>query len=104
MNSRNVNRTLRTALVSLALAAGAVIPALMPSTGCTSSVVAPACTALNNCCMYGNVDDPSSCAETAMSGELDDAECGQRLEMYEQGGECPVDGGSADAVADAKKQ
>ncbi len=93
-----MNRNLRIALLALALPCALAMPTL---DACVSSVGAPACNALANCCT--NLDDPSSCTETAMSGELTDAECGQELDMYEQNGTCPVEGG-VPAPGDAKAQ
>jgi len=90
-----MNRNLRTALVVLGLAASAVIPAVFESSGCTASTSPPACTALANCCANPNVDDPSSCSETAMSGEYTDAQCGAVLQMYQANGVC--EGGVPDA-------
>jgi hypothetical protein len=62
---------------------------------CTSSDVAPACNALAVCCESPNDPDPSSCSETAMSGQLDEAGCGAQLATYQSNGTCPVDAGAA---------
>jgi hypothetical protein len=97
-------RIVRTVALVLTFTSGAVSVALFQSTGCSSSS-GGACNALVACCMSNNQDDQSSCVETAMSGELSDAQCGMELEMYEQNGTCPVDGGpfSRDATPDTKK-
>ncbi len=68
---------------------------------CTSSVGAPACNALAACCASANDPDPSSCTETAMSGELDDAGCGMQLEMLQANGTCPVGTDAGVAGTDA---
>ncbi len=64
-------------------------------TGCTSSTGAPACNALLACCNNANIDDPSSCTETAQS--VSDAACGMQLEQYQANGSCPADGGTVPA-------
>jgi hypothetical protein len=91
---RHMNRNLKAALAALALASVAVVPVDM---ACTSSSGPPACTALETCCESPNNPDPSSCLETAMSGSLSDAQCGEQLLMYQQHGQCPLDGGLVDA-------
>ncbi len=70
-----------------------VIPSLL--FGCTSDTAAPACNALLACCNNANMDDPSSCTETAQS--LSDAGCGMQLEQYQASGACPADAGAVPA-------
>jgi hypothetical protein len=85
-----------------AVISGLVAGAVAVVAACTSSVGTPACNALINCCQSPNDPDPSSCSETAMSGELSDAECAMELETLEANGTCPVaaDGGLIDAGTD----
>jgi len=63
--------------------------------GCTSSTGAPACNALLACCNNPNINDPSSCTETAQS--VSDAACGMQLELYQSNGTCPADAGAVPA-------
>ena len=59
-----------------------VVPSLLAGlSGCTSSTGAPACNALLACCNNPNINDPSSCTETAQS--VSDAACGMQLELYQ---------------------
>ena len=76
--------------------------ALLGAIECTSSTGAPACNALAECCTNPALGGAvSSCLETAQSGELSDASCGQALTMYQQSGQCPFDGGQSDGGQDA---
>ncbi len=96
-----MTRVLRSTLLSLVLASTGAFVATVQAAGCSSSSSPPACSALANCCMNANVDDQSSCLETAMSGELSNAQCSQELVTYEQNGTCPIDGGVVDSGVDA---
>jgi hypothetical protein len=81
----------------------AALPLAICAFACTSSSVAPACNALAACCESPNDPDPSSCSETAMSGQLDEAGCGAQLATYQSNGTGPVDAGatpSGDATRD----
>jgi len=83
-------KTLRRLLVVICVASVAATFALFDC----APAGAPACNALNNCCNTGAVPDPSSCSETALSGEQTDAQCGMTLEMYVAQGICTVNGGT----------
>jgi hypothetical protein len=85
--SFNVRAAMPLLLVGLSLAC--------LSSGCTASTGAPACNALAACCNNPNIDDQSSCTETAQS--VSDAACGMQLEQYQQNGTCPADGGAVPA-------
>jgi hypothetical protein len=83
-------------LAGWSLAAGPTLFACLGSSG------PPACNALANCCLNGGGDDPSSCAETAQSGETD-AMCGAALAIFVAQGVCTEDGGPPPSV-DASHQ
>jgi len=57
-----------------------------------SGAGSPECSALESCCNSPNMNDPSSCLETATSG-IDASACAAQLAVYERNGTCPVDAG-----------
>jgi hypothetical protein len=61
----------------------------MAGMACNSNKQPPACKDLENCCSDLASGGTSSCSATATSGELDDAACGQELQMYVSTGQCP---------------
>ena len=62
---------------------------------CGSNSTSSECAALAACCASPNFSAvPSSCYETATSGELTDATCEMMLQAYQQQGQCPSDGGA----------
>jgi hypothetical protein len=88
----------------LALACASLLVTLPLLVACNPSTGAPACNALANCCTSPNVDDPSSCLETAQSGVETDAACGAQLAMYVASGQCGDAGGADAGIVDAAQQ
>ena len=76
---------------ALALATPAVFVASRLLVACASTP-ASACDEYAACCQQ--LDDPSSCLETAQSGELTNAQCESDLQMYVATGQCYIDGGA----------
>jgi hypothetical protein len=93
-----MKRQLRRLFVIAGVVALPAVGALPSLAACVASDGPPACNALAACCANSmNIDDPSSCLETAQSGELTDASCGLELASYVAMGQCLADGAPASA-------
>jgi hypothetical protein len=93
-----MHRQLRRVLVLAGVVALPAIGALPPLAACAANDGPPACNALAACCDNSpDINDPSSCLETAQSGELSDASCGAELATYVAMGQCLLDGAAASA-------
>jgi hypothetical protein len=85
-----VRTMIRLLFRALALVTPAVVIGSLLLLACASSAHS-ACDEYAACCQQ--LDDPSSCIETAQSGELTNAQCESDLQMYVASGQCYADGG-----------